>query len=166
MRASGIGNLLSNHTCCDTARQCSSGGRSPGPVAISGCQLPAFLCSAIISPGACRHFGHDDVSRRMEFGIKDGFEQSHGFLDEARLLLGRIGAGSDRGIDMNRNLRRRAPDGPAGTCSTSTLVRSARLPRTEAINSVISTWRSETWFDASVGPETVMRIKGMGRSII
>ena len=34
-------------------------------------------------------------------------------------------------------------------CSTSTLVRSARLPRTAAINSVISNWRRETWFDAS-----------------
>src|SRR5713226_33219 len=100
MRASGIGDLLSNHKCCDTARQFS--GAITGSVAISGCQLPAFLCSAVIPPGVCRHFGHDDISRRMEFGTKDAFEQSHGFLDEARLLLGRIGTGGDRGIDMNR----------------------------------------------------------------
>src|SRR6202022_2574387 len=77
---------------------------------------PPLLFSSPIPPGGCRPFGHDDISRSMEFGAKDALEQSHGFLDEARLLLGRIGASSDRGIDMNRNLRRRAPDGPAGIC--------------------------------------------------
>ena len=48
------------------------------------------------------------------------------------------------------------------TCSTSTLVRSGRLPRTQAISSVTSLQRSETCSDASAAPEAVIRTKGIG----
>src|SRR5882757_9474939 len=85
-------------------------------VAISGRQQPALLCSAVIPPGVCRHLVHDDIGRRMKLGAKDAPEKSHGFLDETGLFLGRIGAGGDRRLDMNGNLRRRAAYCPAGNC--------------------------------------------------
>ena len=52
----------------------------------------------------------------MKLGADDAFEQPHGLLDETRLLLGRIGAGGDRCIDMHGNPYRRAADRPARNC--------------------------------------------------
>src|SRR5437763_17137126 len=60
----------------------------------------AFLAPAVIPPGVGRHFAHEHISRGMKVGSDNAFEKPHGLLNEARLLLGRIGAGGDRRIDV------------------------------------------------------------------